>query len=957
MKTTIQKILTVLTALLFLGVAESFAQKDTLSATDPLNEGEELVNLPFRKAGKDQIVSAVSKLDVSKIREYDHNVWINDATTGRVVGLMGANNIRGIGVGIDVASETGTGTQSGNTLFIVDGLPRDISTLRMSEVESITVLKDVNAAVLYGTQAINGVIMITTKRGYEGKSQANVNFNYGLRSPIEIPSYMGSADYMTWYNQARVNDGLSPLYSDAEIENYRSGNPYRYPSTEFYSDQWLRKFKNYYDVNAEFSGGNKNVKYYVNTGFNSQGSLIDFGQWKSARNNTINVRTNIDLKINDWIDTEVDATALFRDNKTGRGNYWNAAYTTRPNLYAPLLPINLIDSESSVLLARKNDVNGEFIFGGTSSYTSSAFSNGYAGGLFNGIGRRYTFNDRLNFDLSAITEGLSFHTNMSFDYGIFYNETVYNSVSVYQPTWAENEDKITAITQIGSDSRPGTKTVANPYYQRRMGFSSTLSYDRTFNDVHHVTANVLAFTNQYKWRASSDNTSETTGDEEQFQGLKQAHLGFQASYAFDKRYVIDFSGNYANSVKLAPGHNREFSPTVGVAWIVSNEEFLKDSPVVDYLKLHASGGILKGDIGIDGFFLYDAIYGSSGTFYWNDSGRSQSGRIASRGGNENLQLERRNEITGGIEGMLFGNTLGFEVNAFYEKYSGQVVRANTLWPGFYSAYTPYENYNVDSYRGIEAGLSINKQWGDFSLFAAANILYVMSNMDVRSEIHDEDYLYRVGHPVDGTWALEALGLFQSEAEIASSPTQTFGNVRPGDIKYKDQNGDGKIDDNDQVFVRKWNPPFSGGVQLKLGYKGLTLYAIGNAYWGKDYATFIENNYYWVDATDPYPTHVKDSWTPQNPNAKWPALTTASADNNNRRSTFWMYDNSFFQLRKVQLSYSLPTRLCNKMLMSGLELFVDSSMPIQVAPNRVYRQTTVNGEPSYRTYSAGLRASF
>ena len=957
MKTTIQKILTVLTALLFLGVAESFAQKDTLSATDPLNEGEELVNLPFRKAGKDQIVSAVSKLDVSKIREYDHNVWINDATTGRVVGLMGANNIRGIGVGIDVASETGTGTQSGNTLFIVDGLPRDISTLRMSEVESITVLKDVNAAVLYGTQAINGVIMITTKRGYEGKSQANVNFNYGLRSPIEIPSYMGSADYMTWYNQARVNDGLSPLYSDAEIENYRKGNPYRYPSTEFYSDQWLRKFKNYYDVNAEFSGGNKSVKYYVNAGFNSQGSLIDFGQWKSARNNTINVRTNIDLKINDWIDTEVDATALFRDNKTGRGNYWNAAYTTRPNLYAPLLPINLIDSESSVLLARKNDVDGEYIFGGTTNYTSSAFSNGYAGGLFNGIGRRYTFNDRLNFDLDAITEGLSLHTNMSFDYGIFYNETVYNSVSVYQPTWAENEDKITAITQIGSDSRPGTKTVANPYYQRRMGFSSTLSYDRTFNDVHHVTANVLAFTNQYKWRASSDNTSETTGDEEQFQGLKQAHLGFQASYAFDKRYVIDFSGNYANSVKLAPGHNREFSPTVGVAWIVSNEEFLKGSPVVDFLKLHASGGILKGDIGIDGFFLYDAIYGSSGTFYWNDSGRSQSGRIASRGGNENLQLERRNEITGGIEGMLFGNTLGFEVNAFYEKYSGQVVRANTLWPGFYSAYTPYENYNVDSYKGIEAGLSINKQWGDFSLFAAANILYVMSNMDVRSEIHDEDYLYRVGHPVDGTWALEALGLFKSEEEIASSPTQTFGNVRPGDIKYKDQNGDGKIDDNDQVFVRKWNPPFSGGVQLKLGYKGLTLYAIGNAYWGKDYATFIENNYYWVDATDPYPTHVKDSWTPQNPNAKWPALTTASADNNNRRSTFWMYDNSFFQLRKVQLSYSLPTRLCNKMLMSGLELFVDSSMPIQVAPNREYRQTTVNGEPSYRTYSAGLRASF
>ena len=949
MKAFIQKISFVLAALLSFGAAETFAQEDSLS-----------VNMPFRKADKTELVSAVGQLNVDEVGQYDHSIWINDITTGRIVGVLGANNIRGIGVGIDVASETGTGTQSGTSLFIVDGLPRDISTIRASEVESITVLKDANAAVLYGAQAINGVIMITTKRGKVGKSTANVDFNYGIRTPIEIPSYMGSADYMTWYNQARVNDGLDPLYSEEEIENYRSGNPYRYPSMEFYSDKWLRKSKNYYDLNAEFQGGNKMVKYYVNAGFNSQGSLIDFGQWKSARNNTINVRSNIDLKINDWINTEVDATAMFRDNRTGRGNYWSAAYTTRPNLYAPLLPINLIDPENPTLIARKNDVDGEFIFGGTTNYTSSAYSNGYAGGLFNGVGRRYTFNDRLNFDLDAITEGLSFHTNMSFDYGIFFNETVYNNVSVYEPTWGLDEngkDIITDIKQIGSDSRPGTKSVANPYFQRRMGFSSSLCYDRTFDDVHHVTANLIAYANQYKWRASSDNTSETTGDEKQFQGLKQAHLGFQAAYTYDKRYSVDFSGNYANSVKLAPGHNREFSPTAGVAWILSNEEFMQDLPFVDYLKLHLSGGVLKGDVGIDGFFYYDAIYGSSGTFYWNDGGRSQSGRIASQGGNENLKMERRNEITGGIEGELFGKTLGFEVNAFYEKYSGQVVRANTLWPGFYSAYTPYENYNVDSYKGLEAGLSYNKRWGDFSLFAAANLLYVHSNKDVRSEIYDEEYLYQVGHPTDGTWALESLGLFQSQEEIASSPTQTFGTVRPGDIKYKDQNGDGKIDNNDQIYVRKWNPPFSGGLQLKLSYKGFTLYALGNAYWGKDYATFIENNYYWVDATDPYPTHVKDSWTPQNPNAKWPALTTAAAANNNRRSTFWMYDNSFFQLRKVQLSYRLPERICNKMLMSGLQFYVDCSNPIQIAPNRVYRQTSVNGEPQYRGYSFGVRASF
>lgn len=202
MKTTFYKIYTLFATLLLTGTIESYAQKDTLSSAIYMDREDELVNLPFRQVSKNEVVSAVGVLDVGKIGRYDNNIWINDATTGRIIGLMGANNIRGIGVGIDVASETGTGTQSGNTLYIVDGLPRDISTLRMSEVESISVLKDASAAVLYGTQAVNGVIMITTKRGFEGKSQAHVNFNYGLRSPIELPSYMNSVDYMTWYNQA-----------------------------------------------------------------------------------------------------------------------------------------------------------------------------------------------------------------------------------------------------------------------------------------------------------------------------------------------------------------------------------------------------------------------------------------------------------------------------------------------------------------------------------------------------------------------------------------------------------------------------------------------------------------------------------------------------------------------------------------------------------------------------------
>ena len=954
MKQTFQKIATIFAALLLVGSMSGFAQSDTLRYGN-----KDKVALAFREAYDGDIVGAYSKVVVDDVEEYDHNVWSNGILTGRTMGMMGANNIRGLGVGIDVSSETQTGASSGNMLYVVDGLPRDITYLRASEIESVTVLKDLNAAVLYGTQAVNGVIMITTKRGIEGKNTSDVNFNFGLYDPIAMPEYMDSWEYMTWYNQARKNDGLEPVYSDEDIQNYKTGNPYRYPSTDYYSDQWLRRFKNYYDLNAEFRGGNKVAKYYVNAGWNSTGSLLDFGRWSSARDNRINIRANVDLQINSWIDMQVDGTAVFRNNKTGRGNYWSEAATRQRNQIAPLLPIDLINPESPELLARKNDVDGKYIFGGSTSITSSVFSNGYGGGTLDGIARKYTFNDRLNFDLKAITPGLSFHTNMNFDFGIFYNQTVYNDVSVYQPTWAADSDTITALKQIGSDNRPGNQTIATPYFQRRMGGSAVLSYDRTFNDVHHVTANAIAFASQYKWRlGNSDNDTETEGTEEQFQGSKLAHLGFQAGYVYDKRYMVDFSATYANSVKLAPGHRRGFSPTFGVAWIASNEDFMQDVSFVDFLKFRLTGGVHKSDIGIPGFFLYDGAWGTSGSWNWDENNRSGSGYIPSRGENYNLGFEVRKEIAFGFESEFLNRTLGLQANAFFNRYSDQVVRTNVLWPGFYTNYTPYENYNEDSYKGFEAGVTYNNHWGDFSLYAGANILYVVSKYEKYSELHDYDYQNYVGHSRAGTWALESLGLFQSQAEIDASPTQTFGTVRPGDIKYKDQNKDGKIDSNDQVYVRTWNPPFSGGIELKLGYKNFTFYTIGYAYWGKDYATFLENeNYWWVDAADPYSTRVRDSWTPENPNAKWPALHSVAADNNNRRSTFWMYDNSFFQLRKVQLMYKMPENIARKLYMTDLNLYIDCSNPFQIAPNREYRQLNIGSEPQYRTYSIGFKASF
>lgn len=915
----------------------------SLKSTPFLYGSDEMVDLAFRKVHEGNVVGAYSKVNGDKVNAYDNTIWAGDVLTGRTLGMLGGNSIRGIGIGIDVADATGSGLFSGNALFIVDGLPRDIESLRLSEIADITVLKDVNSAILYGSAAVNGVILITTKRGQAYKKQSNFSANYGISTPRALPKFLNSADYMTYYNLARANDGQSEVFSEQQIENHRSGNKYRYPDVDYYSDEYLKPFKSYFDLNGQFSGGNDVAKYYSNVGWYSSGSLLDFGEGANARNNVFNVRGNVDLKVNDWIKTSVDGVSLFGNNRSQRGNYWSSAASIRPHLYTPLLPFDLIDTENSLLNARKNDVNGEYLIGGNSNYITTPFGDGYAGGVYERIFRKFSFNNRVDFDLKAITQGLSFHTNISFDYFTAYDQTVYNQYSVYEPTWAENEDIIIGLRQHGTDNRPGTQAVGNAMFRRRFGFYGLLSYDRMFDNVHHVTGSLVGYGSNFK----------ETND---FQGVKQAHIGLQINYVFDKKYMVDFSSNYANSVKLPEGNRGGFSPSLGLAWMMSREDFMASADNVDYLKLRLSGGILNSDLPIGGFFYYDNRYGGSGSYNWFEATRSRGGVSSSWSDNPNLGFAKRNELTFGFEGLFFDKLLGVEANVFYELYSDLVTRPNTIYPSFYTPYIPYENFEADEYKGIEAGIDLNKSFGDLHLVLGVNALYVTSERTIVDEVYSNDYQYRQGHPRDATFGLEAIGLFEDQADIDNSPIQAFGAVQPGDIKYKDQNGDGIVDANDEIYLRRWQAPFSGGLDIKLSYKDFTLYVLGEGRSGSE--TFMEGNYYWVDGNKKYSEVVLNSWTPETKNtATYPRLSAESDNNNFRRSSYWLYKNDYFSIRKIQLTYNVPQSVANTLFMKKLDVFIDASDVYQFAKNREIRDLRVGAEPYYRTFSLGIKANF
>jgi TonB-linked SusC/RagA family outer membrane protein len=898
-----------------------------LNATDYLyGEGDD-VNIAFGKTKKGNLVNAVTTLDVDDIIRYDNIQEISEALSGRVPGMLGSNNIRGLG----------------SPLYIVDGLPRSVGTINLSEVDQITVLKDINSAILYGCSASNGVVLITTKRGQAYKRKINVTGFYGISRPTALPEFLPSAEYASLYNEALVNDGIVPLYDEEAIANYSAGNRYRYPDINYYSDTYLKPVKTRYRAMTELSGGNEVATYYSNMGWDQEGSLLDYGIGKNGNQNRFNIRGNVDMKINHWIKNSLDASAVFYTSKGMRGNYWSSAATLKPNLFTPLIPISLIDPENELLISRKNDIDGMYLLGGTSNNQSNPVADGYSAGVNQNIQRTVSFNDRIDYDLSWITEGLVLRTNLSFDFFTMYDQLINNSYSVYEPVWDDVQDSIIDLVQYGTDTRSGTQVVQNSSYQRRFGVYGMLDYDRVFSENHHFSGSLVAYLSRYK--VFND-----------LQGNKNSNLGLRLGYSYRNKYLVDVSSAYVVSAKLPQGNRSAFSPSLGLAWMISSEDFMSQISAIDYLKLRLSAGIMNTDNGIGGFYYYDNNIGKSGSYSWYDGAWSNSGIVALNGINNNLFFEKRKEVNFGFEGSFFDERLFVNSNVFVNRISDIIVRPSTRFSSFYSDFIPYENHDANAYRGVELGLGYNESIGEFSFSFGTNLLYYSSEVVKRDEVYANDYQYRTGKPADAIFGLVADGFFMDQNDIDNHELQVFSTVQPGDIKYVDQNDDGVIDANDLIQVGRSTAPFSYALNLKVSFRNFTLIAHGTGRLGAD--AFLNGNYYWVDGDDKYSYIVRDRWTEETKmTATYPRLSSSANTNNFRNSTFWLYSTDRFVLDRLQLTYDLNPAAARKLKMQNLAFFIDGTWLMTISKNRDIMDLNVGGEPYYRSYSIGVRAAF
>ena len=906
----------------------------TLKSSLFLRGENDNVKVAFGTVKKADLLGDISAIKPSDFIGYDNTQYVPDAITGRVAGMFGSTNIRGLG----------------DAMVVLDGIPRyskisDIN-LNMEEIDQITVMKDAGAVALYGTQARNGVIIITTKRGKATKRDINVSAQYGIAKPKALPQYLGSADYMELYNEASINDGLPAKYDAATINSYRTGNPYRYPSVDYYSPDYLKSFRTYSKVITEFSGGNNNTTFYANLGWSRDGSLMNFGQGKDANNNRFNARANVDFRITDFIRSNVDIAGIFDFNKSPKGSYYGDAAALRPYLFCPLLPFDLMERNNDALQgmvgARKNQVDNRYLLGGTQQNQTTPFADVYAGGINQPVNRTMQFNNGIDVDLGMLTKGLSLKTNMSFDFYNSYNQNIANTYSIYAPVWSATSDSIISLTQYGTDARPGTQNVSSPNFLRRLGFFAQADYKRSFGS-HNLNTTLLGFANTIKLKGT-------------LQPDKNTHIGLRVAYNYNNRYYADFSSAYISSNQLPEGNRGAFSPTLSLGWVISKEGFLSDNKNIDYLKLKASAGVINTDLSLGGFYCYESVYGGQGSYTWADGAWSNSGIGSTRGVNSALGFEQRQELNLGMEGQFFNRSLSVDATVFSTRIADKYTRRGTLYPTYYSDFVPYDNYDIDKYSGIELGITYSKKMGDFGFNIGVAGMYWNSKVIKKDEIYSEDYLYRKGNPVDSYFGYVSEGLFQDAADISSHAFQTFGVVKPGDIKYKDQNRDNVIDNNDQVKIGRWNAPWTYGLNLKLTYKNFSLFAIGTGSNGAD--AFLSGSYYRPDGDVKYSAIAKERWTENTKStAVYPRLSSKTNTNNNQTSTFWQYANNSFSLNRVQLTYEMPEGVCGKLAMKTLSIYLNGSGLATISKQTRVRELTIGGEPQYRYFTLGLRSMF
>ena len=807
---------------------------------------------------------------------------------------------------------------SNAALVLVDGFERNLDEINIEDIETFVVLKDASTTAIYGSRGANGVILITTKHGKAGKINIDAKVETTYNTRTITPDFVNGYNYASMINEARITRAQEPLYQPYELEILRLGlDPDLYPNVNW-KDVLMKDGAMTYRGTVNMNGGGATARYFVSASY-----IEEQGMYKTDENLRKDYDTNANAKRwNYRLNTDIDITkstllkvgvsgSLKKVNEPGLGgDIWHSIMGQTP------ISIPLVYS------------NGYIPAYGTGNQTNPwvlATQTGYNEVWENKIQTNVTLEQKLDF----ITKGLSFVGRFGYDTN--------NKNNIKHEKWPEqwkaqrfrDENGELVFERISTEQKMRISSGASG--ERLEFFEAILQYDRGFKE-HHLGGTL-------KYNQDSKIMTVNIGDDIK-KSIPRRHQGLagRVSYNWNYRYFADFNFGYSGSENFATGHQFGFFPAFSVAWNIAEEPIIKKSlKWMNMFKLRYSYGKVGNDnFGDNVRFPYMYTIGSGGGYQWADYNYDKNfgGKIYTDLASNNVTWEIATKHDIGVDLSLFNDKFTATIDYFHEQRDGIYMTRDHLSSMIgLNGKRPKANVGSVLSEGFDGNFAYKQKVGDVNLTIRGNMTYSKNEILERDEAYNVyEYQMDEGHRVDQAKGLIALGLFKDYDDIRNSPRQDFGSVQPGDIKYKDVNGDGVINDGDRVAIGATTKPnLIYGMGISAQWKGLdvnlhfqgagkstffidgpSVYAFSSGTWGNILSDLVENR--WIDSS------ISNNPATENPNASYPRLSYGGSGNNFRQSTYWLRNGSYLRLKTLEIGYSLPKSMVNKIHFNSMRLF-------------------------------------
>ena len=915
---------------------------------------QEVVVVGYTKQRKETMIGSVATITTKDLTQ-SPTANINNALAGRLPGLI-VNQYAGGEPGVDqselfIRGKATYGNQS--AIVIVDGIERDMSYLAPDEIETFTILKDASATAAYGIRGANGVIVITTKRGKAAeKATVNLKASIGINQPIGFPEYLGSADYATLYNEARLNDAKMTgadisslnLFSQQAIDNFRrakgdnsDGLGYDWDYYDFAFKPGLQE-----DVSLSIRGGTDKVRYYVLANYFSQGGNYKYanaGEYDSQTKFTrYNFRSNIDININRYLSTRLDLGARITDR--------NAPGTTAGRLMTicatqpPYLPI-LVEENAHPQNEEYIQQNSRGMLYGDNIYRYNLLGELSRTGYLNEKNTYLNGSFAMNLDMEFLTKGLK--AEVMFSYDASEGRWINRKLDTYKDGYREYPKYATFMPIEGSDAymagghytgayKTGNKydidqTIGNGFSHNasdgRTYIQARLDYNRLFSNRHEVTAMLLA--NRGNRTVNNELAYHSQGITGRF------------AYYYNQKYLMEFNFGYNGSENFAPGKRYGFFPAGSIGWVVSEEEFMKKASWIDFLKVRASYGLVGSD-NVSSRFPYLAFYGGgSGYDFGNNFGTNVGGTSEGNLANANLTWEKARKLNVGIDFTTLNQRLALTIDAFYEYRFDIITDMNSDgimgYPDIVGKDAALQNLGEVSNRGVDIELSWNDKIGkDFRYYIRPNLTFSRNRLEYKAEVaRKNSWRKETGKRLyeNFVYVFDHFVADQEEADrLNKIGYQPWGQLIPGDVVYKDLDRNGVIDDEDRTAMgNPRSPELMFGIPFGFQYKNFDFSVLLQ---GATKSSILLNG----AAVFDFPQFEQDKigrvkkmhldrWTPETAaTAKYPALHYGTHDNNkNGNSSLFLYDASYLRLKNVEIGYNVSPKLLRKFHVQQARIYV------------------------------------